>query len=79
MFDTLGIVPGLLLLLTIAGITAWSAYVIGLFKRRYPECHSAADVGYLWWGPIGREIVGAFYWLCKLPPDRVSGLLVGDD
>jgi amino acid permease len=64
-FDTVGIVPGVILLLTVAGITLWSAYIIGEFKKRYPECHSAADVGALWWGPIGREIVGGFYWLCK--------------
>lgn len=24
---------------------------------------SVADVGYMWFGPIGREIFGAIYWI----------------
>jgi len=67
-FGTVGIVPGVILLLTVAAITGWSAYVIGKFKERYPECHSVADVGYIWFGPVGRELIGAFYWLCKPTP-----------
>jgi len=64
-FGTVGIVPGVILLLTVAGITTWSAHVVAEFKKRYPECHSVADVGYLWWGPWGRELIGGFYWLCE--------------
>lgn len=58
-------IPGVILLLTIGAITGWSAYVIGEFKRRHPHCHSVADVGQMWWGPVGRELLGALYWLCK--------------
>lgn len=64
-FSTLGMIPGVILLLVIGAITGWSAYVIGEFKRRHPHCHSVADVGQMWWGPVGREVFGALYWLCK--------------
>ncbi len=57
--------PGVILLLVVAFITTWSAYVIAEFKKRYPEVHSVADVGYLWGGAWGRELLGGFYWLCK--------------
>jgi amino acid permease len=58
-------IPGIILLLVIGAITGWSAHVIGEFKRRHPHCHSVADVGQMWWGPVGREVFGALYWLCK--------------
>lgn len=32
-FDTLGMIPGVLLLCIVAGITTWSNYIVGVFKR----------------------------------------------
>ena len=29
------------------------------------QVYSIADAGYLLWGPIGREVLGSIYWLCK--------------
>ncbi len=74
-FSTVGMIPGIILLLTIGAITGWSAHVIGEFKRRHPHCHSVADVGQMWWGPVGRELFGALYWLCKLKFFTSSGSL----
>ena len=55
--------PGVIVILVIALMSTWSAYIIGEFKRQYPACHSVADVGHMWWGPFGRELFGAVYWL----------------
>ncbi|KAJ9110935.1 hypothetical protein QFC20_002701 [Naganishia adeliensis] len=60
---TLGIVPGVILMLVICAMNSWSDWVVGDFKRRHPEVYSVADVGYMWFGPIGREIFGAIYWI----------------
>lgn len=34
-FDTLGLVPGVIILCAIAAITTWSDYIIGVFKLRH--------------------------------------------
>ncbi|KAJ5652336.1 hypothetical protein N7507_009762 [Penicillium longicatenatum] len=53
---TLGIVPALLLILGLSGISWYTGYVFGQFKLRYPQVHSMGDAGELLMGPIGREI-----------------------
>ncbi|KAM5344009.1 hypothetical protein ACJ41O_012546 [Fusarium nematophilum] len=58
-FDVLGIVPGVLTLSAVAGITTWSDYIVGVFKLRHPEIYGIDDVGYMIFGPIGREILAA--------------------
>ncbi|GAA5979049.1 hypothetical protein JCM11641_004955 [Rhodosporidiobolus odoratus] len=63
-FHTLGLVPGILILLVVAVFTTWTDYVIsGPFKRKHPQCYSVADVGQVLWGPIGREIISVIYML----------------
>ncbi|KAJ5335151.1 amino acid transporter [Penicillium brevicompactum] len=65
-FDTLGIVPGVIVLCTIAGITTWSDYIVGVFKLRHPEVYGIDDAGYLMFGQIGRIIFGGafvLYWI----------------
>ncbi|KAI9154891.1 hypothetical protein HJFPF1_07451 [Paramyrothecium foliicola] len=65
-FDALGLIPGVICLLTIAGITTWSSYIVGVFKLRHPEVYSIADVGGLLFGRIGREFLGGafcLYWI----------------
>jgi hypothetical protein len=77
----LGIVPGILCLIAIAGIMTWSGYVIAEIKlkhKRVCECNSfnlvdaelmsldsVVDVGELMFGRIGREIFAAIYCTCK--------------
>ncbi|KAJ9093042.1 hypothetical protein QFC21_006533 [Naganishia friedmannii] len=60
---TLGIVPGVILMLVICAMNTWSDWVVGAFKRRHPEVYSVADVGYMFGGAIGREVMGAIYWI----------------
>ncbi|PLB44159.1 putative amino acid transporter [Aspergillus steynii IBT 23096] len=55
---TLGIVPALIILLGMSGISWYTGYVIGQFKLRYPQVHSMGDAGEMLLGPIGREIFG---------------------
>ncbi|QRD89276.1 putative amino acid transporter [Aspergillus flavus] len=60
-FGTLGLIPGNILLLAIAGITTWSNYMIGVFKLRHPEVYGIDDVGRMFFGQIGCELFGAAY------------------
>ncbi|CAG7963062.1 unnamed protein product [Penicillium salamii] len=65
-FDTLGIVPGVIILITIASITTWSDYIVGVFKLRHPEVYSIDDAGHLMFGRAGRIIFGTafvLYWI----------------
>ncbi|CAG7918739.1 unnamed protein product [Penicillium olsonii] len=65
-FDTLGIVPGVIILITMATITTWSDYIVGVFKLRHPEVYSIDDAGYLMFGRPGRIIFGGafvLYWI----------------
>ena len=55
-FDTLGIVPGALILCAIAGITTWSDYMVGVFKLKHREVYGVDDAGYLMFGRIGKEL-----------------------
>ncbi|KAJ3505167.1 hypothetical protein NM208_g16233 [Fusarium decemcellulare] len=60
-FDTLGIVPGIIMLLVIAGITTWSDFMVGVFKLRHRHVYGIDDVGQMLFGRIGYEIFGAMY------------------
>ncbi|RJE21007.1 hypothetical protein PHISCL_06653 [Aspergillus sclerotialis] len=65
-FDSLGIVPGIICLCAIACILTWSNYVIGTFKRNHPEVYAVDDAGELMFGRVGREALGAgmcIYWI----------------
>lgn len=65
-FDALGIVPGVIVLCVIAGITTWSDYIIGVFKIRHREVYGIDDVGELLFGKPGRIILGGAFILCML-------------
>ncbi|KAF3352673.1 hypothetical protein VdG1_08839 [Verticillium dahliae VDG1] len=62
-FDTLGIVPGVLVLCAISAITTWSDYIVGVFKLRHREVYSIDDAGQLMFGRIGREVMGVAFCL----------------
>ncbi|KAF5561179.1 neutral amino acid permease [Fusarium napiforme] len=64
-FDVLGIVPGIICLIVIAGITTWSDYMIGVFKRNHPQIYGIDDAGFLIFGRVGREIFGIAFCLCS--------------
>lgn len=63
-FDTMGIIPGVILVSAIAGITTWSNYMVGAFKARHPEVYGIDDVGRMFFGRVGYEIFGGGYALC---------------
>ncbi|KAJ5693088.1 hypothetical protein N7462_002511 [Penicillium macrosclerotiorum] len=62
-FNTLGIVPGIILLLVIAGMTTWSNWMVGVFKLRHPSIYGIDDVGRMLFGRVGFEVLGAAYTL----------------
>lgn len=64
-FDTLGMIPGIICVLTMATITGWSQYMIGVFKRKHPEVYGIEDVAGIIFGNVAREIVGAAFFLCE--------------
>lgn len=63
-YDTLGLIPGLICMLTIAVITTWSDYMIGVFKLNHREVYSIADAGGLMFGRAGRTFLGSTFVLC---------------
>lgn len=65
-FDTLGLIPGIICLITIAVVTTWSDYMVGIFKLRHPEVYGIDDVGHLIFGRVGYVILGGafvLYWI----------------
>lgn len=63
-FDTLGMIPGLICLCAVAAITTWSDYVVGVFKLRHREVYGIDDAGRLMFGRVGQEIFGFAFGLC---------------
>jgi amino acid permease len=65
-FNTLGLAPGIILLLLVAAITTWTGYVIGTFKLNHPSVYGIDDAGQIMFGRIGREFLATafcLYWL----------------
>lgn len=64
-FDTLGLIPGILCLIAIAVCTSWSGYIVGVFKLRHSDVYGLDDVGRKLLGRAGYEIFGiAFALFC---------------
>jgi amino acid permease len=64
-FDSLGLIPGIICVLVIASVTTWSNYVVGSFKLNHREVYSIDDAGGLMFGRIGREVLGFVVCICK--------------
>lgn len=64
-FDVLGMIPGVICLLAIGGITTWSNYIVGVFKLRHRSVYGIDDAGQMIWGRIGREVLAIGFVLCK--------------
>lgn len=71
-FDSLGLVPGVIVMFCIAGITTWSDYVIGSFKLNHPEVYSIDDAGALIFGRTGRVVLSAAFCLCMYTQSGTS-------
>lgn len=59
MLATIGMVPGVILILVLGALATYTGYVIGQFKLRYPHVHNLADAGEVMAGAFGREFLGA--------------------
>ena len=57
--STLGLIPGLILLVGLGALASYTGFVIGQFKLLHPEVHSMGDAGYILFGRFGRELLGA--------------------
>ncbi|GAA5856123.1 hypothetical protein JCM9279_004919 [Rhodotorula babjevae] len=62
-FETLGIIPGVIILIVLAILTTWSGEILGRFKLRHPEVYSLSDCGRLMFGRVGDEVFGVAYFL----------------
>ncbi|PIG69584.1 amino acid transporter [Aspergillus arachidicola] len=65
-FDTLGMVPGVIVLIAISCITTWSDYMVGSFKLRHREVYGIDDAGALMFGTPGRVVLAVafcLYWI----------------
>jgi amino acid permease len=71
-FDTLGLIPGVICLLVIAVITTWSDYIVGVFKLRHRAVYGIDDAGGLIFGRPGREVLGIAFCLFECPSPFVQ-------
>ncbi|KAE8153690.1 transmembrane amino acid transporter protein-domain-containing protein [Aspergillus avenaceus] len=53
----LGLVPAIIILISLGLLASYTGYVIGQFKWRYPHVSSMADAGEILMGPLGRELL----------------------
>ncbi|ORY88585.1 hypothetical protein BCR35DRAFT_218505 [Leucosporidium creatinivorum] len=51
-----------------------NSFVSGTFKLKHPEVHSLADVGYIFGGKLGRELLGGAFFLYMIM-NSGSGML----
>lgn len=56
--STLGLIPGLILLISLGILATYTGLIIGHFKLRHPHIHSMADAGTVLFGRVGGEILG---------------------
>lgn len=56
--STLGLIPGLILLLTLGALATYTGLLIGAFKLRHPHIHSMADAGTVLFGRLFGELLG---------------------
>ncbi|KAB8079290.1 transmembrane amino acid transporter protein-domain-containing protein [Aspergillus leporis] len=62
-FHVLGMIPGVICLCAISGITTWSDYIVGTFKLRHRDVYGIDDAGGLIFGQTGRVILAVTFCL----------------
>ncbi|WOO83195.1 N amino acid transport system protein [Vanrija pseudolonga] len=62
-FMSVGMVPGIILLIIMNMIIMYCALVIGDFKQNHPEMYAIADAGFIIGGKVGREYFGIAFLL----------------
>ncbi|KAH7011006.1 transmembrane amino acid transporter protein-domain-containing protein [Ilyonectria destructans] len=78
-FNTLGIVPGVICLLAIAGLITYASYIIGGFKLNHPKVYRIDDIAAIIFGPIGRELfsLGFILFLVFAAGSGMLGISIG--
>ncbi|KAB5528967.1 transmembrane amino acid transporter [Coniochaeta sp. 2T2.1] len=54
-----GIVPGVIIIAFLGIFATFTSWILIQFKLRHPQVHSMGDAGYILFGPVGREVLGA--------------------
>ncbi|KAJ3546898.1 hypothetical protein NM208_g1784 [Fusarium decemcellulare] len=62
-FNVVGYGPGIILLVAWGSLTTYYAYVMYVFRMKYPGVHNIADAAAVIGGPIAREIAGILFLL----------------
>lgn len=65
-FQTMGVVPGIILICFVQTIITWADYVVGKFKLNHPEVYSLADAGRVCFGRVGEEVFAVIFCVCEL-------------
>lgn len=60
-FDTLGMIPGLIVVCLVAAITTWSDCMVGVFKQNHPDVYAIDEAVGKFTGRAGKEFIGAVY------------------
>lgn len=63
---SVGIIPGIILIVVIELIVTWSAFILGTFKLNHRETYSLADVGRILGGRWGEEFFSVAVCICML-------------
>ncbi|KAL4787720.1 transmembrane amino acid transporter protein-domain-containing protein [Aspergillus varians] len=66
-FETIGLIPGVICVFVVASMITWANYIVGVFKMRHPGVYGIEDVGRIFLGRFGYEFFGwlfAIYWVC---------------
>jgi len=56
---TVGMVPGIILIIGLGVIATYTGYNLGLFRLNHPTVCNMADAGEVLWGPFGKYLLGA--------------------
>ncbi|TXT12573.1 uncharacterized protein COLE_02983 [Cutaneotrichosporon oleaginosum] len=60
-FQTVGLIPGIILLTFVIVIVTWSDVVVGTFKQNHPDVYSIPDIGRVLFGRAGEWFFTAAY------------------
>ncbi|KAL2207215.1 hypothetical protein CC79DRAFT_704940 [Sarocladium strictum] len=78
-FDTIGMIPGVILLLVVGIIATYTSWMVGVFKRNHPEVYSIDDAGAIIAGRIGREFfaIAILLWMIFVAGSGMLGVSIG--
>lgn len=62
-FSSLGVVPGLISLLSLCFLSTWAGIMVGKFRLRHPLVYSIGDAAEVLFGKAGKEVVGVAFWI----------------